>query len=311
MIVKKNNFNQKIYKNIVNEKINKFKLSDLMVSIEPSNICNARCVMCPYSKMIRKKEIMSMDFFKKIADDCLSNGIKNFNFNFYNEPFLDPLIFERIKFLKSKGARVQFFSNASVVDKEKAKQILDSGLDEIIFSIDSIKKKNYELIRKGLDFNITTKNILELIKQRKILCLNKPKIKLNYVEQKLNQGELKKFQSFWADKVDKIYISRDDQRNKEPRYYRNGNNIKSDFPCLRIWSELIVMSNGKVPLCCVDYDGEIILGDFNKQTLKEIWNNNIFKRIRKLHLDFKADQVPLCKKCLNSYRMNIKIIDHN
>ncbi len=310
MITKNNSLNEKIYKDLINKKINKFRLSGLLISIEPSNVCNAKCIMCPYSKMTRKKEIMPMDFFKKIAIDCFSNGIKNFNFNFYNEPFLDPFIFQRIKFLKSKGARVQLFSNASAVDKEKIKQIIDSGLDEIIFSIDSINKKNYELIRKGLDFKITTNNILDLVKQKKVLGLKKPKIKLNFVEQELNRDELKAFKSFWADKVDKIYVSRDDHRNKTSRLFKKKNKTQSTFPCLRLWSELIVMSNGKVPLCCVDCDGEVILGDFRKQTLREIWNSNSFKRVRRLHLDFEADQIPLCKKCLNSYRVNVKIMEH-
>jgi len=71
------------------------------------------------------------------------------------------------------------------------------------------------------------------------------------------------------------------------------------------------MSNGKAPLCCVDYDGKIILGDFNTQSLEEIWNNESFKKIRQLHLDFKADEISLCKKCRNSYRRNIRLIKCN
>ncbi|MCX6812578.1 MAG: radical SAM/SPASM domain-containing protein [Candidatus Berkelbacteria bacterium] len=310
MIANNDILNQKAYQSIINAKIKNFKLADLMISIEPSNVCNAECIMCPYPKMTRKKEIMSMDFFKTIAADCLSNGIKNFNFNFYNEPFLDPHIFERIKFLKSKGARIQLFSNASIIDQKTAKQIFNSGLDEIILSIDSTTKKNYESIRKKLNFEVTTNNILHLIEKRKSLKLKYPKIKLNFVEQKINGAELKEFQSFWADKVDKIYFSCDDQRNEISRPLKNLNNKTSTFPCLRIWSELIIMSNGRVPLCCVDYDGKIILGDFNKQNLKKIWGNTSFKRIRKLHLDFKADRIPLCKKCLNLYRMNVRIMDH-
>jgi radical SAM protein with 4Fe4S-binding SPASM domain len=174
-------------------------------------------------------------------------------------------------------------------------------------SIDSTTKKNYESIRKKLNFEVTTNNILHLIEKRKSLKLKYPKIKLNFVEQKINRAELIEFQSFWSDKVDKIYISCDDQRNDVSESLTKNN---SAFPCLRIWSELIIMSNGQVPLCCVDYDGKIILGDFNKQSLKEIWDNDNFKRIRKLHLDFKADLIPLCKKCLNLFRTNVQIMNH-
>jgi len=303
-----NYFLKKLYSVSFQRKIKNFKLSDLMISIEPSNICNARCIMCPYQKMTRKKEIMPMDLFKKIVDNCVSYEVRNFNLNFYNEPFLDPFIFERIKYLKSKNARVQLFSNGSVINVEK---ILESGLDEIIFSIDGIKKETYELIRKGLNFEKVVNNVLFLIKRREELGLKKPKIKLNFVKQKINEGELKEFRSFWIDKVDKIYVSSDDGRNENFEFFEKDKGSLASFPCARLWHELLVMSNGKVPLCCVDYDGKIILGDFNTQSLEEIWNNESFKKIRQLHLDFKADEISLCKKCRNSYRRSIRLIKCN
>jgi len=306
-----NSFYKKLYRNRINKKLNNFKLSDLMISIEPLNTCNAQCIMCPYQKMTRKKEIMPMDFFKKIVNNCLLYGIKDFNLNFYNEPFLDSFIFERIKYLKSNGVRVQLFSNGSIIDNEKIKKLLESRLDEIIFSIDGVKKETYESIRKGLVFEKTINNILKLIQQKRDLSLEKPKIKLNFVKQKLNETELKEFRSFRVDKVDKIYVSLDDGRNEIPELFEEDKRNLTSFPCVRFWHELIVMSNGRVPLCCVDYDGKIILGDFNTQSLKEIWDSDNFKRIRQLHLDFKADKIPLCKKCVNSYRRNIRIIKHN
>jgi len=301
-------YQKKIYGNYIHEKLNKFKLSDLMVSLEPSNICNGKCIMCPYQKMTRKKEIMPMNFFKKIVNNCLPYGVRNFNLIFYNEPFLDPFIFERIKYLKSKKARVQLFSNGSVIDSEKIGKILESGLDEIIFSIDAAKKETYESIRRGLVFEKTINNILNLINRKRWLGLEKPKIKLNFTKQKLNEAEVEEFQSFWIDKVDEISISSNDSRSEISKPFARKKKSFASFPCLRLWREFIIMSNGKVPLCCIDYDGKIILGDFNTQNLKEIWNSNNFKKIRQLHLNFKADAIPLCKKCINAYRINIKRI---
>ena len=306
-----NSFYKKLYRSHINKKIKDFKLSDLMISIEPSNICNAKCIMCPYQKMTRKKEIMPIVFFKEIVNNCLAYGVKDFNLNFYNEPFLDPFIFERIKYLKSKEVRVQVFSNGSLVDNEKIEQIFESGLDEIIFSIDGAKKETYESIRRGLVFEKTVNNILNLIKRKKNLRLEKPKIKLNFVKQKLNEAELKEFRSLWVDKVNKIYVSLDDGRNETPELFEKDKKNLTSFPCVRFWHELIVMSNGKVPLCCADYDGKIILGDFHTQNLKEIWESDNFKKIRQLHLDFEADKIYLCKKCISPWRRNISMIKHN
>lgn len=296
---------RKVYDKRIKDKTAKFKLSDLIVSIEPSNTCNARCVMCPYGKMTRPKEIMPMDLFKKIADDCLREGVKNFNLNFYNEPFLDPFIFERIKHLKSKGAKVKLFSNGSALNKEKAEELLKIGLDEINFSMDSHIKEVYEKIRKGLDFDTVVSNISYLMERRKRLGLAKPRIKVVFVGQKGNKMEIKEYKKFWKNRVDKIIISFDDNRNYTSEFF-NKHKKKKPFPCNKLWAEMNIVSSGNVALCCVDYDAREILGDFNAQSLKEIWNSEKFKEIRERHLDYKANEVSVCAACVHPYRLNLR-----
>jgi len=295
-------FYKSFYSKKVNKKVNDFKISDLYVSIEPSNICNSRCLMCPYKTMTRPKTTMSMDLFKKIIDDCFKNGIKNLNLNFYNEPFLDAQIFERIAYAKSKGFNVGTFSNGSVITQEIREKILKSGLDEIIFSFDGFSKQTYEKIRQGLNFEIVRDNILSLTEQRNSKSLSKPKISVMFVQSQWNKHEALDFKNYWQDKVDHVGFSTDDNRAGNL-----GKQLgKSVFPCRKLWSEIIVMSNGKVALCCLDYDGQVILGDFNNQNLKQIWEGEKFKAIRQLHLDFKSDKIELCKNCLNSYRFNAR-----
>ena len=69
------------------------------------------------------------------------------------------MIFERIEYLKSKNVRIQLFSNGSVLDDNKIDRIIESGLNDIRFSIDGVKKETYEKIRKGLNFEKTISNI--------------------------------------------------------------------------------------------------------------------------------------------------------
>ena len=297
-------FYRKIYDIAINKKLKKFKLSDMIVTIEPSNVCNSACLMCPYPKMTRPKEVMSMELFKRIVDDCVQNGISKFNLNFYNEPFLDPMIFERIEYLKSKNVRIQLFSNGSVLDDNKIDRIIESGLNDIRFSIDGVKKETYEKIRKGLNFEKTISNILKLIERKKELKSSSPCVAVVFVRSAGNEGEQGEFKKFWADKADKIIVSFDDNRNDTSNFFA-GRNFKKAYPCLRLWTEMVVMSDGKVALCCIDYDGSIVVGDFNNQSLQEIWHNDRFIKIREKHLSYVADEIPLCKKCAHPYRMNI------
>jgi radical SAM protein with 4Fe4S-binding SPASM domain len=62
--------------------------------------------------------------------------------------------------------------------------------------------------------------------------------------------------------------------------------------------------DGSVVPCCLDYEGEIILGNVKNQTLKEIWLGDGFKQFRKKLLK-DINSVDMCKKCrmrlLNSH----------
>ena len=296
---------RKIYDIKIRKRVVNFKLADLIVSIEPSNTCNARCVMCPYNKMTRPKEIMPIELFKKIVDDCLREGVKNFNLNFYNEPFLDPLIFERIKYLNLKSVRVKLFSNGSTLNKEKAEELLKSGLDEVVFSVDSHIKEVYEKIRKGLNFDAVVSNISYLMNRRNQLKLTKPRVKVVFVRQKENKAELEGYKKFWRDKVDKIIISFDDNRNATSEFFSK-HQKRMPFPCNKLWAELNVVSSGKVALCCIDYDAQEIIGDFKKQSLKEIWNGEKFQNIREKHLSYQANKILLCNSCVHPYRLNLR-----
>lgn len=295
------------YNRAVRRRLADFTLRKLMVTIEGFNGCNARCVMCPYKIMTRPKEVMSMELFEKVVNDCVGHGITEYNLNFYNEPLLDPLVFERVRYLKNKNLHVKFFSNGSVMDEKRMDGIFASGIDIINFSVDGASREVYEKIRVGLQYDRMLHNINWILEERKKRGVTHPQINLVYTRQNLNWDEVDQFRQMWAGKVDNIYFSLDDNRNETAplNVMLAVKRAPVAYPCLKLWSEIVVMSNGKVALCCIDYDGKVIIGDFNTQTLEGIWNSSVYRNIRKLHLQYQADKIQLCKSCLHPWRLNV------
>jgi sulfatase maturation enzyme AslB (radical SAM superfamily) len=231
----------------------------IRIEIEGYNICNLKCIMCPYQNMTRNKVLMNMDLFKKIIDDAAINGGKEIGLNFYNEPFLDPLLFERISYVKGKKIHVYFNSNGSILDNAKIDGILNSGLDSIVFSFDGGTKEIYEKIRVGADFEQTKDNILSLIRERNKRKLKKPNVFINFVVQKDNYNEIKILKDFWGELIDGINISEVDNRLTHalsPAQLKSSG-FRRLYPCRRIFQVMNVMSNGKVALCCRDFDGSM------------------------------------------------------
>ena len=174
------------------------------------------------------------------------------------------------------------------------------GIRDLTISIDAYNKKTYEYIRK-LPYDVVIKNINNVIKWKKKLN-SKTKISLFYVKMINNENEVESFLKKWRKKVDDITIAdfsvytykipdlRTKQQKNNPR-----NNIK--FPCPKLWSDLTVMADGKVALCCQDFDGKEVIGDTNKQSLLEIFNGKKIKKIREQHLKGEFSKTKLCSKC--------------
>ncbi len=71
------------------------------ISIEVTNKCAAKCIMCPREKMIQPLETMSQEVYEKIISDAIINeGIELIDITGYGDAFLDRGLFEKVKFSK-------------------------------------------------------------------------------------------------------------------------------------------------------------------------------------------------------------------
>jgi radical SAM protein with 4Fe4S-binding SPASM domain len=298
--------NSKIYDKYYNKKIRKTinnleKKFPLGVDIGTTNLCNAACIMCPHSKL-KKMGTMDMKLYKKIIDNCARLNIKLITLSFFGEPFLDKKIIEKIKYAKEKKMQVGLYSNASLLNKDLSKKIIESGLDGITISFDGYSKETYEKIRKNLKFEVTKRNVLELINIKNKMKKSNPKITLVLVELEENKKEIGNFYKEWKEKVDNINIinmrnwANDIQKEGTKESFHFNKKIKRK-PCALIWLKMVVDWNGDVVLCCDDWNHSIILGNLKKQTIEEIWEGDKLKKIREAHKKGEFYNVPLCAGC--------------
>ncbi|MFH1645294.1 MAG: radical SAM protein [Candidatus Omnitrophota bacterium] len=287
-------------------KINILKMKSAcpgLVYIESTNCCNAKCIMCPHSEMARPKTVMDISLFKKIADDAIAAGVKNIGLSFLGEPLLDKEIFEKVSYIKNrdKSIRVSFVTNAMLLSETTAERLISSGLDEVRISIDAITKQTYESIRVGLCYEKVVSNVkkmLELKKEKNVLL---PKVRLAFLEIGVNNNESRPFLKYWKHKADNVEIdfSRDWAGQKEFPDGRSPHllNIVKENPCDLLWKEMTVQADGKVVLCCNDYEGRVVLGDLNNNDIKSVWNSELYNYYRKKHINKERDSVKLCDKC--------------
>jgi radical SAM protein with 4Fe4S-binding SPASM domain len=271
--------------------------------------CRGDCVYCPNEEWTTAK--MSDELFSKIASEIgeYSDWVEWVCLSRDGEPLSDIKIEDRVKELKDNGVKyVTFSTHAQYLTENRARRLIEAGLDEIRFSIDGSSKETYEAIRTGLDFDKVTENVRAFLKLRKEIGYRddkgdlKPKVHIRAVMMDSNRHEEEEWNAYWSARVtDSDIVS-----SKPPHSWGNQMDslVKSESfeeyalsPCVSLFGTMIIHPDGKVPLCGIDYNTNIELGDMNKSSIKEIWNSEPYEKVRRLHSTGKRNDIDMCKGC--------------
>ena len=261
-----------------------------IVQIESTNICNAKCVFCPRDDMHRRQGIMSVELFRKIVDECVELGITHVRMHNYGEAFIDKKLVEKVRYAKQQGIKeVGMISNGSLITDQIARGMIDAGLDAINISVDASGKEVFESTRIGLKYDKVIGNIERLVRLRAESGKRRPKLILSFVRQN-NSADEQAFIEHWRAIADKIHVT--DLHN-----WAGTLNKESDvnYPCYRPWLTFTALWDGRVSLCCADFDGKTILGDLNTHSIAEIWNAEAYRDVRRQHLESGGPDI--CRAC--------------
>lgn len=273
--------------------------------IETVNACNASCRMCTVNKWGENgNPFMSDTLFRKMADELIDNRhiVRTVNLSRDGEPLLDRKLEEKITYLKKGGVKhITFSTNASLLTKKRALSLLTSGMDEIMFSIDGLKKETFEKIRAGLNFEKIINNVSQFIKLRDSTA-STVKIRVRMVIQQENLSEVGDWGKYWRgvlQKQDSVHAKNvHSWANTLENFIAVKETTKLSTPCTSTFSTMIIRYNGDVTICPLDYDFKYVSGNIGDRSIKDIWQNGIhFKNFRELHLQGKRDEFDFCKGC--------------
>jgi radical SAM protein with 4Fe4S-binding SPASM domain len=282
--------------------------------IQTINACNASCIMCPLAQTAKKRSIvLSEILFEKIIKEIIQEHLKFTHIYLFlqNEPLMDKDIFKRFRLIKrlSNGKiKTGLVTNGSLFAKEKIKELEQSELDELIFSIDALTEETYKKVRQGLNFQVVIKNIKNIIDSN-----FNGHLAVKFVVQKDNMAELEDFKKYWLNNNIPVQIT--DLRNragdlnsfdelrledkKSTFFGKIFNYVMKRMirGCSTPLTTFNIMSNGDVILCCDDFSNKLILGNVNESTIKEIWNSKDYKKIREMLFKGEYEKIPACRTC--------------
>jgi radical SAM protein with 4Fe4S-binding SPASM domain len=288
-----------LYNDFVNNrKISKFPP---LVQIEPTSICNYRCIMCYQSDSTFSKKSsghmgnMSLDLFKKVIDQCEGN-VDLITLASRGEPTLNLNFSEMLRYMNGKFIGTKINTNASMLNEILANEILSSDVQTLVFSIDAANKEQYESIRVRGNFDKVLKNI-KMFSEIKKKKYPKSKIITRVSGVRVNKNQkLSDLRNVFGDSVDAISFV--DYVPWEDIYNEPINNVKES--CSELWRRFFVWWDGKVNPCDFDYKSLLSKWDINKMSISDIWNSEEYHFLRRTHVNGNRKDLDPCKRCFSS-----------
>jgi len=158
----------------------------LYVKIKINYGCNLKCEMCKHWRDTREPPI-SMDRFRQILSELAELGCKKIHFS-GGEPMLRPQLPDLVAHATELGMRVTLTTNGTLVDKARARRLVEAGLRGVNVSIDSPIRKMHEKIRGVEGAFKTTTRAVSLF--RKYAHKGKLTVRINTVVSRTNYTTL-------------------------------------------------------------------------------------------------------------------------
>ncbi len=264
-----------------------------VVRLETTNACNARCTICPHRQMRRAVVTMPGGLYSRLIDECAAAGCRTLHLHNFGEPLLDNHLEDRIAYAKEKGIRwVKIFCNGSLLTAARAQRLIEAGLDEVKVSLDGATEEEFERIRTPLKFQVVVQNVVELVKLRDA-ARSTLKVHVACCSTTDRQATMRSL----AQVVDSFAFGKLHNWGGQSRV-----NKRLRKPCSRLWRTFTVLANGDVALCCLDYDGQQILGHVDgSHSIREVWNDQPYRDVRRRHREARQSEIPLCAQCTKSF----------
>jgi hypothetical protein len=249
--------------------------------------------MCPRAFLTRPKVDMGFEHFKDLCAQSKHLGAETISLFGFGEPLLDKTISEKVALVNMLEMEPIITTNASLLTERMAHRLLDAGLRQIRFSVHGLGE-TYNKTHIGLSWKKTIRNIMNFI------AMNAGECTTHVSVIPLHGETVEEIKNFWQYMVDYLEIWRPHNWSYA-KSYRKVNRRKST--CGRPSSGPVqINADGKMMVCCFDFNAEMTIGDTYENTIEEILKGDIINSIINKHALGDLSGLP-CENCdqLNEY----------
>lgn len=287
-----------------------------LYSIEPVSYCNLHCPECPSGNgsLKRKRTAMPMAVYQHIIEEIKQYSL-HLTLYFQGEPLLCKDFCKMAETANKEGLFTSTSTNGQLITETVAEDIVSSGLNHIIISIDGATQENYEKYRVGGSIEKAFDAITLIKKAKEKLHSKTPQIEAQMLVFKHNEKDINNLQI----KVKRLGADRFTLKTALIYDYHNGSDFmprntkysryvkqqdgtyrlkrKLHNRCYRLFTAMVITAEGDICPCAFDKDADHSYGNIHTKRLKDIWRGDEARAFRNEVLKNRAN-VKICNNCV-------------
>lgn len=283
------------------------------VYIEITNACNLHCSFCPSSDCGRT--FMPSALFEKCIAGAVEAGIKNVYLHVLGEPTLHPGFAHFLKDVKAAGLTTTLTTNGTTIRRVAHHILNSSAVRQVNFSTHAYAE---------LPPDDAQEHLQDVLDFCKMALAARPDLYINLRLWNIGDSESDNWNKLMLDRVNETFGTQvapgnfcsrhksfpiagrlylhEDSRFEWPNPNKTaefGEATASKYPkgtCHALDTHAAILHDGRVVACCLDYSGQITLGNIADQGLAEILDSPAARNLRE---GFEKHELrhPFCQKC--------------
>jgi pyruvate-formate lyase-activating enzyme len=275
------------------------------LNFELCSACNLRCKWCSLDSLLRGG-VMKIETFRRVLEEIRDEErfrIHAINLHHSGDVLLHPKFRDFLAVLGEEKARrpetfpfVQVLTSATHLKGDKAEALLESDVvDWLRFSVDGGNPRDYEAIRVGAKWDQVLGNINAFLDEAAkrgrrirtgvISVFETPTPEIHEDFRKLVYRVTN-----YMPRLPHNWVGKKDLGVAPPP-------VRPQGLCKFVLSQMVVLYDGKVTLCCNDLNAEGVIGDLEASSLYDLFRGDRRAHHVRLMREEKRRDLPFCGTC--------------
>jgi len=252
--------------------------------------------MCPRQYTDYPAADMDPALFRKIVDEVKGESGLIFPWGL-GEPLMNPEIFRMIRYCSEAGLYTVVSTNATLLTRERGRELIESGLDNLIIAFDGTTPETYEKYRVNARYDQVMSRITEFLELKREMKSGIYLV-MQMVRLPGNAHQVEEYRRIWdREGVDEIRIKEDEVVVDGVAFEgRAGLRIRRN-PCYLLWQGPVHIDyKGDFRPCCYMFQSEP-MGNVREHKISELWDSEAMQALRRAHLEGDLSAYPDCRNC--------------